>query len=566
MEYEQYERYDLDLNGGFEVDPGTGRQILRRGKNPAWGFSSILAVISAVLLSLVLILGNEIYSLGRAESSLINKTALGNYSNTLWIAGIGLGIVLVSALIVSVWKCGEKYEDGSVRMTRFDRIFADVLAAAGCVLVAVFVPAVILLQSWMMRVVVEGKILPEIAKVEGARTLSGLLELSNSYYGYISVHMSTHWVMLFLGVLLAAAGFSAELLILQALAKQVKNRIVFKNTLIWFVISHVYRGISGFVKKTDMNTKWVVLALIIGALVSATWVGLIAVVALIIWKVPGFMKKYEEVKKGIHELKEGNAEYRIPLEGDGEMERLAAEVNEIAGSRQLAVEKELKSQRMKTDLISNVSHDLKTPLTSMVTYVDLLKKEGLDSENAPEYLRILSEKTDRLQKLSVDLFEAAKASSGDIPVELTRVDAAEIVNQALAELDENLRASRIQAILTKRTEDTAVMADGRLLWRVLENVLTNVAKYAQPDSRAYVDLSEDRDRVVIEVKNVSRDPLNIDPDELMERFKRGYDSRTTEGSGLGLAIANDLTRLMGGRFQIRIDGDLFKAVIELEKA
>ena len=140
------------------------------------------------------------------------------------------------------------------------------------------------------------------------------------------------------------------------------------------------------------------------------------------------------------------------------------------------------------------------------------------------------------------------------------------MNQALAELDENLRASRIQAILTKRTEDTAVMADGRLLWRVLENVLTNVAKYAVPDSRAYVDVSEVRDRVVIEVKNFSKDPLNIDPDELMERFKRGDDARSTEGSGLGLAIANDLTRLMGGRFSIRIDGDLFKAIIELEKA
>jgi len=220
---------------------------------------------------------------------------------------------------------------------------------------------------------------------------------------------------------------------------------------------------------------------------------------------------------------------------------------------------------MKTDLITNVSHDLKTPLTSMVTYVDLLKKEGLDSRNAPEYLRILSEKTERLQKLSVDLFDAAKASSGDIPVELTRVDAAEIVNQALAELDENLRASRIRAVLTKRTEETAVMADGRLLWRVLENVLTNVAKYALPDSRAYVDISEVRNQVVIEVKNISKDPLNIDPDELMERFKRGDEARSTEGSGLGLAIADDLTRLMGGRFGIRIDGDLFKAVIELEK-
>ena len=196
----------------------------------------------------------------------------------------------------------------------------------------------------------------------------------------------------------------------------------------------------------------------------------------------------------------------------------------------------------------------------------LLEKEGLDSENAPEYRRILDEKTNRLQKLSVDLFEAAKASSGDIPVDMTDVDAGQILSQALAELESNLREADLRVIFNRKIEDALVRADGRLLWRVLENVLVNASKYAVPGSRVYIDLYRERGRVFIEVKNISREPLNIDPEELMERFKRGDDSRSTEGSGLGLAIASDLMRLMGGNFRIVIDGDLFKAVVELDQA
>ncbi|MBQ3389808.1 MAG: HAMP domain-containing histidine kinase [Firmicutes bacterium] len=538
------------------------KEVIRPGMNGAWAVSSLLAVISGTLFLIVLTAGNEIDRLGWAESSLIRTEALADYANMAWIAGVALAIICIASVIVSVWKCGTKYDDGTVRLTKFDKIFPDVLAAAGIFLMALVMPAYMCLQGWFMLEIVNGKLLPKIALTEGAKTFSGLEKLSETYDGFIGASLSTHWVLLFFGVLLTAVLLGAELMILQSIARQIKNRTVLKNTLVWNIISRI----DGFMKKTDMNTKWVMVILAVGALISATWVGLILVAALIIWKVPAFMRKYGMVKEGIHELKEGNLDHQIPLEGDGEMERLAAEVNEIAGARKRSLEKELKSQRLKTDLITNVSHDLKTPLTSMVTYVDLLKKEGLDSPNAPEYLRILDEKTNRLQKLSTDLFDAAKASSGDIPVEMGDVDILQILNQAMAELDSNLRQADLEIIVNPKTENTRVRADGRLLWRVLENVLTNAAKYALPGSRAYIDIYEERGRVFLEMKNISREPLNIDPDELMERFKRGDESRSTEGSGLGLAIATDLCRLMGGNFKIAIDGDLFKAVVELEKA
>ena len=297
----------------------------------------------------------------------------------------------------------------------------------------------------------------------------------------------------------------------------------------------------------------------------------------------------------------------------GELGRLAADINEISQASNLAVQNELKNQRMKTELISNVSHDLKTPLTSMVSYIDLMKQEGLDSPHAPEYLEILDEKTQRLKVLTENLFEAAKASSGAIPVHMETIDLGSLVSQSLGEMSERLTAQKLDIIVENHCAqgpDVAgmqdaeggvlsagprVMADGQLLWRVIENLLSNVSKYALPGSRVYLDISSVNRKagsaagttasagcstsagtasagaaangfVLLEVKNISRDRLNISADELMERFKRGDESRNTEGSGLGLAIARDLTKLMNGVFEITVDGDLFKASVLLKQA
>jgi signal transduction histidine kinase len=319
----------------------------------------------------------------------------------------------------------------------------------------------------------------------------------------------------------------------------------------------------------------VMAVLILGAILCATWIGTILVIVLIIFLVPKIVEEYLEIKKGVEEVKNGNLTYKIPVNEDakgvrGEFARLASDINDISQASNIAIQNELKSQRLKTELISNVSHDLKTPLTSMVSYIHLLKQEGLDSPNAPEYLEILDSKTQRLKVLTENLFEAAKASSGAIPVNMEDIDLSSMLTQTLAEMEEKLSARNLAVQIKNECENMRVRADGQLLWRVLENLLGNVSKYALENSRVYIDLSEhnvgENGFVKIEVKNISKDELNISADELMERFKRGDESRNTEGSGLGLAIAKDLVQMMNGIFEITVDGDLFKAIVMLEKA
>lgn len=351
-------------------------------------------------------------------------------------------------------------------------------------------------------------------------------------------------------------------MLFQSVIKKIKDGSFWKHTIVGRIIWHAYDA-----AKASEGVFWKLMAVLIGGmLLSATWFGIIPVLILILIFVPKWAKKYTAIKEGVSEIKNGNLAYKIPVTDNGELDRLASDINTISDSLNVAVQNELKNQRLKTDLISNVSHDLRTPLTSMVSYVDLLKTEGLDSENAPSYLTIIDEKTRRLQKLTEDLFEAAKASSGSIPVDIVKIEMSSIVNQAMAELEERLAANELDVIYTNKAETIYVMADGQLLWRVIENLLTNVSKYALPKSRVYLDIREDEQMIYLDVKNISKDRLNISADELMERFKRGDESRNTEGSGLGLSIAKDLTSLMHGKFSIVIDGDLFKATVALQKA
>ena len=229
-----------------------------------------------------------------------------------------------------------------------------------------------------------------------------------------------------------------------------------------------------------------------------------------------------------------------------------------------AVEQRMKSERLKTELITNVSHDIKTPLTSIVNYVDLLGKEELP-EKATEYLAVLDRQSKRLKKLTEDLVEASKASTGNVAVRLTPILVNEIVHQAIGDYDERLTAGKLEVVVSTYEGNLNALADGRLLWRVLDNLLSNVCKYALAGTRVYIDLISRNDRVVVSMKNISRDPLNVNADELMERFVRGDSSRHTEGSGLGLNIAKSLIELMGGTFSLSVDGDLFKAELTLRQ-
>jgi signal transduction histidine kinase len=220
---------------------------------------------------------------------------------------------------------------------------------------------------------------------------------------------------------------------------------------------------------------------------------------------------------------------------------------------------------MKTELITNVSHDIKTPLTSIVNYVDLLKKQEMPTDEAREYLEVLDRQSAKLKKLTEDLVEAAKATTGTTTVNFQRTDVNVLLTQSAGEYQEKLQSKALQLMLTPAPGNPAISADGRLLWRVFENLLSNIYKYALPGTRVYLTCTEETDKVSITFRNISETPLNITADELMERFVRGDTSRHTEGSGLGLSIAKSLTQLQYGTFDIAIDGDLFKAILTFPK-
>ena len=246
----------------------------------------------------------------------------------------------------------------------------------------------------------------------------------------------------------------------------------------------------------------------------------------------------------------------------GAFRDFAEDLNALGGSAKLAAQKEMRSERMKTELITNVSHDIKTPLTSIINYVDLLQKPHTPEEEL-EYLEVLGRKSEQLKKLIQDLMEMSKASTGNIAVDIRPLDAGEAVNQALGEFADKLDACRLTPVVTLPEVPVTMLADGRLVWRVLSNLLSNAVKYALPGTRLYVDVARSGDTVRISLKNVSAQPLNMDAEELMERFVRGDVSRNTDGSGLGLNIARSLMEVQQGRLTLSIDGDLFKASLTL---
>lgn len=270
----------------------------------------------------------------------------------------------------------------------------------------------------------------------------------------------------------------------------------------------------------------------------------------------------KELRAGGDQLAAGNLDYQVPTNRlYGEFRKHGENLNNLRGGIQHAVEEQMKSERMKTELITNVSHDIKTPLTSIVSYVDLLKKEPMPNDQAREYLNVLDRQAARLKKLTEDLVEASKASTGSLTVHFQPTDVNVLLSQSAGEYQEKLAARDLSLVLTPAEEAPWISADGQLLWRVFENLLSNAQKYAMPGTRVYLSCQATEAEVAVTFRNISATPLNISAEELMDRFVRGDAARSTEGSGLGLSIARDLTQLQHGRFDLTIDGDLFKVVL-----
>lgn len=275
---------------------------------------------------------------------------------------------------------------------------------------------------------------------------------------------------------------------------------------------------------------------------------------------------YENIFKAIEKMYNGNNDINMnENEYKGKEKKVVHQLNDIAGGLENAINEKMKSERLKTELITNVSHDIKTPLTSIINYVDLLKEEDIKNEKVQEYIEILDNKSQRLKKLTDDLVEASKASSGNIKLDMEKLEVNELIKQVSAEFDDKYKANSLEEIITYTNEPAFIKADSRYMYRVLENMYSNVSKYAMKNTRVYTDILKEKGKVIIQIKNISSQKLNISVDELMQRFVRGDSSRNTEGSGLGLSIANSLTNLQGGEFNIYLDGDLFKITIVFDE-
>lgn len=275
-------------------------------------------------------------------------------------------------------------------------------------------------------------------------------------------------------------------------------------------------------------------------------------------------KKLGDVKiqEGIRKIAGGDVGYKIDAKGLTPEQNVIAEgINTIGRGLDAAVEKSMKSERLKTDLITNVSHDIKTPLTSIINYVDLLKQEQLDDPKVQHYIEVLEEKSQRLKTLTEDVVEASKISSGNIHLEYIHLDFAEMIRQTSGEFAEKFAAKGLKEIQKIPAGDVIIRVDSRRTWRIFENLYGNAAKYSMPDTRVYTELTTDGKEAVFSMKNISEQPLNVSADELMERFVRGDVARSTEGAGLGLSIAQTLTQMQGGKFDLYLDGDLFKVTV-----
>ena len=331
----------------------------------------------------------------------------------------------------------------------------------------------------------------------------------------------------------------------------------------WRVLCRAWGALAGFVRGIPLVWRTAVGCCVIGVLLFALESNhadglLLALLAVLSVAACLLSMQLRRLQKGGEALAAGDLTSQVDTSHMYfDLKRHGENLNAISRGMSIAVEQKLKSERLKTELITNVSHDIKTPLTSIVNYVDLLQREHTP-EQEREYLAVLDRQAHKLKKLTVDLVEMSKASTGNIPCHIARRSVRELIDQTVGEYAEKLSAARLEPVVTLPDEELYCLCDGALMWRVLDNLLSNACKYACAGTRLYVAARREGETVAFSFKNISRDALNVDPDELMERFVRGDSSRTTEGSGLGLNIAKSLVELQKGTFSIAIDGDLFK--------
>ncbi len=462
------------------------------------------------------------------------------------ILGMLAAVSYLAILVLLTIGAGKVPEDEEVHLVKFDHIKTE-LAAAG----------VILLWAVIMLVGVKA----------GTFTWQGATE--GTIY---TQNMESYLPGIVIGCLAALYTCALFLTGYLSLVRRIKAKTVWKNSVLrWLLvflkemfqnIQYLWKSMIGFAAFFAIH--W--LTYVFAADGSTTWawafILLVIDVAAFIWMVQK-AKGTGKIKTGIEKIAGGEVDYQIPVNGlMAEQKEIAEKVNSIGEGLEAALAKSMKSERLKTDLITNVSHDIKTPLTSIINYVELLKQENLQDPKIQRYIEVLEQKSQRLKTLTEDVVEASKVSSGNITLEFMNLNLVEMIQQTSGEFEEKFKARDLQEVMNLPEENVIIRADGRRLWRVLSNIYNNAAKYALEGTRVYADLEKKDGMAYFSLKNISAQPLNISADELTERFIRGDVSRSTEGSGLGLSIAQSLTEMQGGTFELYLDGDLFKVTIK----
>ena len=462
------------------------------------------------------------------------------------LAGAIFGSVLW--LVGMVWltvTAGRKPEDEEIYLNGFDRWYTEIAAGA-------------VIGIWLAGMIISGTL------------------IANSSLGYSHAVVTVIVTCLICGTYTMAWFLIGYL----SLVRRIKAGTLWKNSLIRTVLKWIGKcsgKLADFARAFSRNTaeKIKVLLvggaflflqfLIIGCIFSGAGVFLLALMAVDVAAMIFAIRKADGldlIMDGLKKISDGELQYKIKTDTlTGKQKVMAEYINNIGSGLDAAVENSLKKERMQTELITNVSHDLKTPLTSIINYVDLMKRENPTDPKIQEYLRILDEKSQRLKVLTEDVVEASKASTGNIKLEMNDIDFVEMVQQVIGEFEEKFQEKNLTMMVHFTDEPSIIYADGQRMWRVLENVFGNVVKYAMEGTRVYAEISNRNKKVTFSLKNISAQPLNISADELTERFIRGDVARNTEGSGLGLSIAKSLTELQGGEFKLYLDGDLFKVMI-----
>lgn len=413
------------------------------------------------------------------------------------------------------------------------------------------------------------KIPTEIGLAVGILVMIGLAIGPAFLIDEITSYERSMWVYV-LSALVAALCYAVFLLIYSSIVRRIKAHNLWEQSL----VKKIADLGGGIYKRGKTSTKMIlVYGVFIGVnailIISRSWVLFFFCMLLDALVLLYLMKKAEEKKRvleGLERIGSGDLEYKVDVTDlSGDNLKLAETVNHVGDGLSAAISDKLKSERLKADLITNVSHDIKTPLTSIINYVDLLKRENFQDPKIKGYIDVLVSKSWRLKQLTEDLVEASKVSSGNVKLEFITINLNELVQQMNGEFDEKFKKSRLSIVPTLTTDALCISADSRHMWRVLENLYSNVVKYGMPGTRVYVETRRDQGKIIFSMKNISENPLNFEADELTERFIRGDVARKTEGSGLGLSIASELTRLLRGTFHIYLDGDLFKVTLSFDE-